>query len=71
MRVDPRYLRPAEVDHLCGDSTRARELLGWGPSIGFEDLVRMMVDEDTELARQEKTLRAAGHDIRERATLCA
>lgn len=71
VRIDPRYLRPSEVDHLRGDATRAREALGWSPSVGFDDLVRMMVDEDTELARQEKTLRAAGHDIRERATLCA
>jgi GDPmannose 4,6-dehydratase len=71
VRIDPRYLRPSEVDHLCGDATRAREALGWSPSVGFDDLVRMMVDEDTELARQEKTLRAAGHEIRERATLCA
>ncbi|MDT0275012.1 GDP-mannose 4,6-dehydratase [Blastococcus goldschmidtiae] len=43
---DPRFLRPAEVDLLIGDPTKAREQLGWQPKVGFEDLVRMMVDSD-------------------------
>jgi GDPmannose 4,6-dehydratase len=43
---DPRFLRPAEVDLLIGDPTKAREQLGWRPKVGFEDLVRMMVDSD-------------------------
>ncbi|SDF88715.1 GDPmannose 4,6-dehydratase [Blastococcus aurantiacus] len=50
---DPRFLRPAEVDLLIGDPTKAREQLGWQPKVGFEDLVRMMVDSD--LAEQRKT----------------
>ena len=50
---DPRFLRPAEVDLLIGDPTKARERLGWQPKVGFEDLVRMMVDSD--LAEQRKT----------------
>jgi GDPmannose 4,6-dehydratase len=49
---DPRFLRPAEVDLLIGDPTKAREQLGWQPKVGFEDLVRMMVDSD--LAEQRK-----------------
>ena len=61
VEVDPRYFRPAEVDHLCGDATKARKELGWEPKVRFVDLVRMMVDADLELARQEKTLRQAGH----------
>ncbi|MGY2129868.1 GDP-mannose 4,6-dehydratase [Blastococcus sp. SYSU DS0617] len=43
---DPRFLRPAEVDLLIGDPSKARERLGWQPKVGFEDLVRMMVDSD-------------------------
>jgi GDPmannose 4,6-dehydratase len=46
---DPRYLRPAEVDHLTGDTTKARKLLGWEPTVSFEQLVTMMVDADMEL----------------------
>ena len=61
VRIDPRYQRPAEVDHLQGDATKARSLLGWQPTVTFEQLVRMMVDADLELARQELTLRDAGH----------
>ncbi len=66
VRIDPRYLRPAEVNHLCGDSKRAREQLGWRPQVGFEQLVRRMVDHDLELARKERLLRDAGHDVTER-----
>ena len=60
---DPRYLRPTEVDHLVGDASRARERLGWAPRVDFDELVRMMVDHDLELARQERTLRDAGHRV--------
>ena len=44
--VDPRYLRPAEVDHLIGDPSKARTRLGWEPTVNFAGLVRMMVDAD-------------------------
>ena len=44
--VDPRYLRPAEVDHLIGDPSKARTKLGWQPSVDFKGLVAMMVDAD-------------------------
>jgi GDPmannose 4,6-dehydratase len=43
---DPRYFRPAEVDLLIGDATKAREVLGWAPKVSFEELVSMMVDAD-------------------------
>src|SRR5687767_13471720 len=46
--VDPEFLRPAEVDHLVGDSSKAREQLGWEPRVSFRDLVELMVDADVE-----------------------
>jgi len=46
VELDPRYYRPAEVDLLIGDATKAREQLGWQPRTGFQQLVRLMVDED-------------------------
>lgn len=48
VEFDPRYLRPAEVDILIGDSTKAREKLGWQPSVTFEELVALMVEADLE-----------------------
>jgi GDPmannose 4,6-dehydratase len=47
--TDPKYFRPAEVDHLVGDYSKAREKLGWEPRTSFEELVRLMVDADLEL----------------------
>jgi GDPmannose 4,6-dehydratase len=61
VEVDPRYFRPSEVDHLRGDPSLARKELGWEPRVRFVDLVHMMVDHDLEVARQERTLRDAGH----------
>ncbi len=61
VEIDARYFRPTEVNHLHGDATKAREKLGWEPKVGFVELVHMMVDHDLELARQDKTLRDAGH----------
>ncbi|HRQ73497.1 MAG TPA: GDP-mannose 4,6-dehydratase [Phycisphaerales bacterium] len=58
---DPRYLRPAEVDLLLGDATKARTRLGWTPTTTFDELVRRMVEHDLELARRERTLTDAGH----------
>ena len=46
VRVDPGLLRPAEVDHLIGDASKAKRVLGWQPNVTFEALIRMMVDED-------------------------
>jgi GDPmannose 4,6-dehydratase len=53
---DPRYLRPSEVDLLLGDASKAREKLGWQPSVPFEELVQRMVEHDWELAREERVL---------------
>jgi GDPmannose 4,6-dehydratase len=66
VELDPRYLRPTEVDFLQGDASKARAKLGWKPRVGFEELVRLMVDHDMELARQEQTLSHAGHKVVQR-----
>ncbi len=58
VRIDPSFLRPAEVDHLIGDSGKARRELGWEPSVSFTQLVGMMVDAD--LARVGMSRPAAG-----------
>jgi GDPmannose 4,6-dehydratase len=63
VEIDPRYFRPTEVDMLCGDASRARAELGWRPQVGFDELVKMMVEHDLELARQERTLAKAGHKV--------
>ena len=63
VEVDPRYYRPAEVEQLLGDPTKAKEKLGWVPKTSFDELVNMMVDNDLELAQREKVLRDAGHDV--------
>jgi GDPmannose 4,6-dehydratase len=53
VRVDPQFLRPAEVDHLIGDASKAKRILGWEPTVSFEKLVSMMVDAD--IASLKKT----------------
>src|SRR5437762_7675954 len=58
VEIDPRYYRPAEVDLLMGDSGKARRVLGWQPTITFDDLVKLMVDHDLELANEEAASRA-------------
>ncbi|TVQ52290.1 MAG: GDP-mannose 4,6-dehydratase [Phycisphaerales bacterium] len=65
VEIDPKYFRPAEVDQLLGDSTKARQKLGWEPKTTVEELAAMMVDADLELAKREKTLRDAGHQLPE------
>jgi GDPmannose 4,6-dehydratase len=60
VKVDPRYFRPAEVDVLQGDASKAQSVLGWKPKVGFDELVEMMVRSDLDLARQERTLVDAG-----------
>lgn len=63
VEVDARYLRPTEVDFLLGDASKARTKLGWKPKVGFEQLVIMMMDHDLELAKRERFLRDAGHNV--------
>jgi GDPmannose 4,6-dehydratase len=53
VRIDSRYFRPAEVDHLCGDASKARSLMGWQPRTNFRELVELMVDADITLLDDE------------------
>ena len=64
--IDPRYVRPSEVDYLLGDSSKARKKLGWEPKVSFQGLVEMMVESDMEIAHREMTLREAGHFVGDR-----
>ena len=48
VRIDPAFLRPAEVDHVIGDPTKAKFDLDWEPTVDFDRLIRMMVDADLE-----------------------
>jgi GDPmannose 4,6-dehydratase len=48
VKVDPALLRPAEVDHLLGDASKARKALGWSPQVEFRKLIEMMVDADLQ-----------------------
>jgi GDPmannose 4,6-dehydratase len=56
VEIDPRYFRPAEVDLLLGDSSKARRALSWQPRVTFKDLARMMTEADWELAKRERVL---------------
>ncbi len=58
VEIDPRYLRPTEVDLLLGDASKARMMLGWVPETSFSTLVDLMVDTDLQLAADEALLRA-------------
>jgi GDPmannose 4,6-dehydratase len=58
VEIDPRYYRPTEVDFLLGDASKARERLGWAPRTSFDELVRLMMEADLELAGRER--RAGG-----------
>jgi len=60
VRVDERFLRPAEVEQLIGDSSKAREELGWKPRTTFEELVRLMVDADLEMLKRGVPQKQAG-----------
>lgn len=53
VKIDPKYFRPAEVDHLLGDASKAKEKLNWVPKTTVYDLAKMMVDHDMELAKRE------------------
>jgi GDPmannose 4,6-dehydratase len=60
VRIDPRFLRPAEVEHLVGDYSKAREKLGWEPRTSFEEMIRLMVDSDLELLSRGVPQKQAG-----------
>ena len=61
VKFDPRYLRPTEVDVLLGDASKARKRLGWESKVTMQELCRLMVDADMELAQRERTLVEAGY----------
>ena len=61
--IDPRYFRPAEVDLLVGDPTKAREVLGWTPTVELEAMCAEMVAADVALFERERYLLAGGHTI--------
>jgi GDPmannose 4,6-dehydratase len=60
VRIDERFLRPAEVEHLVGDATKAKEKLGWVPQTSFEEMIRRMVDSDLELLGRGVPQKQAG-----------
>ncbi len=57
VEIDPRYLRPTEVDLLLGDASKAMRILGWKPKVGFRELAKMMIDHDLRIAQNEKILK--------------
>jgi len=59
VRIDPAFFRPAEVNYLCGDATKAREVIGWSPQVSFEELVTRMVESDVARERDCRGLRFA------------
>lgn len=63
MRIDPRYFRPAEVETLLGDPTKAKEKLGWVPEISAQEMCAEMVVEDLKTARRHALLRQHGMDL--------
>lgn len=63
MRIDPRYFRPAEVDTLLGDPTKARETLGWTPKITAQEMCAEMVADDLRAAQRHALLKAHGHHV--------
>jgi GDPmannose 4,6-dehydratase len=60
VEIDPRYYRPAEVDLLLGDASKARRMLGWEPKVTFKELVQLMVNNDLKIARKERMIEEAG-----------
>lgn len=56
VEIDPRYYRPAEVETLLGDASKAREKLGWKPKINFKELICLMVEADLKLAQRERLM---------------
>jgi GDPmannose 4,6-dehydratase len=63
VEIDPKYFRPAEVDTLLGDASKARRELGWEPKTSFKELVRLMVESDLKLAQRERLLADAPGDF--------
>mgnify|MGYP000612933818 FL=1 len=60
MRIDPKYFRPAEVETLLGDPTKAKEKLGWIPKYSLSDLVNDMMQSDLHLMKKDEYLKEGG-----------
>ena len=60
VEIDPRLVRPAEVDYLCGDASKALRMLGWKPQVQFKELIEMMVESD---------LKALQHTVQRRMAI--
>jgi GDPmannose 4,6-dehydratase len=63
VEIDPRYFRPSEVDFLCADASKARALLNWEPTVGFRELVRLMVEADIQ--KLETTIKGGREAVRQ------
>jgi len=64
VEIDPKLIRPAEVDYLCGDATKASEKLGWKPEVSFEELIKMMVEADLEAVQRGENVYAVAAGMR-------
>ncbi|HIP07894.1 MAG TPA: GDP-mannose 4,6-dehydratase, partial [Mariprofundaceae bacterium] len=63
VQIDPRYFRPAEVETLLGDPSKAKNVLGWTPEITVQEMCEEMVAEDLKVAKRHALLKEYGHDI--------
>ena len=63
IEIDPRYFRPAEVDSLLGNASKAKAKLGWTPKITFDELVREMVEEDLRIAKKDYLIKQNGFTV--------
>ena len=63
VEIDPRYYRPAEVETLLGDASKAKEKLGWEPKIKFAQLVEEMITEDLKLASRDSLVEKVGYKV--------
>jgi GDPmannose 4,6-dehydratase len=68
VEIDPKLIRPAEVEFLCGNASKAREKLGWKPKVGFAQLVQMMVESDLETVRKKEPGVAKSAAVRDRVS---
>jgi GDPmannose 4,6-dehydratase len=70
VEIDPKLFRPAEVEYLCGDASKARNVLGWTPKVRFKDLIEMMVKADLAALRQSMANRAANSGVASAPVTC-
>jgi GDPmannose 4,6-dehydratase len=65
VEIDPKYFRPAEVELLIGDPSKAVEKLGWKPRVQLPELVKMMVESDMRQAKQDRHLLSGGYEVKQ------